>query len=1642
MESPVGSLRNTSVVVVTLESGEVHVIVSLSTRSDTQVIYVDPTTGALCYNSKLGYDVFNSEEEAFNFITNGSRWLCKSVTYARAILGYSALGSFGLLLVATKLTASIPNLPGGGCVYTVAESQWIKIPLQNPQPQGRGELKNIQELVELDIDGKHYFCETRDITRPFPSRMSLMKPDEEFVWNRWFSMPFKDIGLPQHCVILLQGFAECRIFGSSGQQEGVVALTARRSRLHPGTRYLARGLNGCFSTGNEVECEQLVWVPKRTGQSVPFNTYIWRRGTIPIWWGAELKMTAAEAEIYVSARDPYKGSSQYYQRLSKRYAASNLDVNVGVSQKKNPLVPIVCINLLRNGAGKSECILVQHFEESLNHIRSTGKLPYTRIHLINYDWHASTKLKGEQETIEGLWKLLKAPTITIGICEGDYLPSRQRLKDCKGEIICTEDFGGAFCLRSHQNGVIRFNCADSLDRTNAASYFGALQAFVEQCRRLGVSLDTDMALGYPSLNNYGGYIAPLPPGWEKRSDAVTGKTYFIDHNTRTTTWVHPCPDKPWKRFDMTFDEFKRSTILSPISQLSDLFLLAGDIHATLYTGSKAMHSQILTIFTEETGKFKQFSAAQNMKITLQRRYKNAVVDSSRQKQLEIFLGMRLFKHLPSLSVHPLKVLSRPSACFLKPVASVFPSSSSEANLLSFKRKDLIWVCPQAADVVELFIYLAEPCHVCQLLLTISHGADDSTFPATVDVRTGRDLDGLKIVLEGASIPQCLTGTNLLIPLAGPVSPEDMAVTGAGARRHAQETRSLSLLYDFEELEGELDFLTRVVALTFYPAVPGKTPITIGEIEVLGMSLPWRGIFTKEGPGEKFSELLNKHQGEKNPFLCSSDTNPFVGTSLSNDNVLPSAQPTTPVSLTFDFLTGDFGVSDTISQQQIPYSTGTVSSGGGDALDFLDNAIIEYKGSEEDSKVSSLLQGERPTDNSGIQHYLNCVKALIGPHMARKIDFEEAMKLEIERLRVNLSAAERDRALLSIGTDPATVDPNGLLDDSYMGRLCKVANSLALVGQAALEDKVTAAIGLQTIDDDIIDFWNICGIGETCSGGVCAVRAVTQPCVQVPSVVSSGGTSPPILSCSRCKRKVCKVCCAGRGALLLSSSNSKEVAGYNGSLSQSGQTDGGSTNRSARPDGVICKSCCSEIILDALILDYVRVLISQRRSARADSAAHKALYQVIGLPSRDYPLERNKTSDCQPVVEVSRKLLNGEESLAEFPSASLLHTVETAVDSAPFMSLLSPLDSGSRHSYWKAPPSISFVEFSIVLSSLSDVSGVVLLVSSCGYSTCDTPTVQIWASNKINKEERSCTGKWEVESLIASSPEFYGPEKSDRENGVPRHVKFTFRNPVRCRIIWVMLRLQRPGSSSVNLDREINLLSLDENPFAELNRRASFGGAVQSDPCLHARRLLVVGSPVTKELAASEQGSDQIKLRSWLERGPQLNRFKVPVEAERLGNNDCVLEQYLSPASPELAGFRIDAFSAIKPRITHSPSSEDIWDNSLTWLEDRHIFPAVLFIQVSALQEPNNMVTVGEYRLPVARAGTPMYFDFPRAFQARRITFKLLGDVAAFSDDPAEQDDSDFRAPPLASGLSLSNRIKLYYYADPYDLGKWASLSAV
>ena len=87
------------------------------------------------------------------------------------------------------------------------------------------------------------------------------------------------------------------------------------------------------------------------------------------------------------------------------------------------------------------------------------------------------------------------------------------------------------------------------------------------------------------------------------------------------------------------------------------------------------------------------------------------------------------------------------------------------------------------------------------------------------------------------------------------------------------------------------------------------------------------------------------------------------------------------------------------------------------------------------------------------------------------------------------------------------------------------------------------------------------------------------------------------------------------------------------------------------------------------------------------------------------------------------------------------------------------------------------------------------------------------------------------------------EKSASVDKLPRHVKFTFKNPVRCCIIWVTLRLQGPGSASVNLGMDFSLLSVDEdeNPFALLDWRVSFGGAVEVNHLFMPKELGLTSS---------------------------------------------------------------------------------------------------------------------------------------------------------------------------------------------------------
>ncbi|KAI5078715.1 hypothetical protein GOP47_0006386 [Adiantum capillus-veneris] len=1607
MEYRAGQVKDTSIVVVELDSSERFIVSTLSTRNDTQVISIDSTTGELTYRDKGGLDKFSSEADALHYITAGTRWLVKSTVYARAILGYTVIGNVSLLLVATKLKTSVQQLPGGGTVCLVEESQWIKIPLRYSQPLSKLESKNLTDLQEVDIDNMYYYCETRDITRPFPSAHLATDPDREFVWNEWLSKPFKSLGLHYHCVALLQGFVDSGMFTDGRGQQVMVALIARRSRLHPGTRYLARGLNGAFSTGNEVECEQLVWpIIFPSDKSIPFSVYVWRRGTVPIWWKAEIKSTVAEAEISVNEQDPYRGADLYFSRLGLRYGVTS---STTANRKERSLVPIVCVNLLKNGPGKPESILSHHFQKCVDYVNGLDIATVgMEIVLIHYDWHTQIKLSGDVGTVDGLWQLLKPHAPVIGFKMGYFSLSEKKM--IKATVVPnTTSMGGGFTVSSTQKGVMRFNCADSLDRTNAASYFSALQVLVEQCRQLGLFLNSNRTLdSRPSFNRETrGALGPLPPGWESRSDAVTGKVFYIDHNTRTTTWVHPCPDEAWRKFDLSVEDFKEATLPSPISLLSSLFLNAGDVHATLYTGSRAMHSQILQLFSEEASISKQYAAAQNMKITLQRRYLNVIMDSTRQKQLQMLLGLRRKRHFPTVVDETLQVLSRSPACVLKPVQSNFPQLHAPSDLISIKSKDVIWVCPVTAEIVEVFIFLSKACHICQLLLTIAHGLSDDTSPASFDVRAGRYIDSLKLVIEGATIPRCANGTRLLYFLPGVVNSEDAAITGAGSGRVRGKDNQFPWLYEFEEQEGDIDFLTRILAITFYPALPGETAMTLGEIEVLGFSLPWENFLSKDDPWAEAFATGSVKQAEqsqsKNPFLVSENVVHGELDKQPNGMEDPFASSGT-IGHGLDLLTGDFSTQttafDAVSWNGTPSMTTSQSwdlllSDTTDSLDTFEDPLrrIDDVGNNVEVKTAS-------------DEYVECLKSFCGTNMAKRLEFSEAVELEIIRFGLGLSAAARDRMLCSVGKDPASLDPNRLLTPLYSAQISQVAVQLAAINQVALEDENLAKIGLEELGPESLkDTSDVCEVHGKRRSDTLRIH------------VQATGLAP----CRVCHRKACAACRVCK----------EEVA-----LAGAGTTTPVFQTLSWKD--CLCRKCCPQIILDALLLDHLKTLGSERRKDRIRNAAVRAIKEIYGEAFSILPGKHPQDFGIQK--KQLEALLQGEKSLAEYPEASLLASVDTVEDSESPLSLLANPFLGSQSAYWRVPSSVSSVMLTVVLSTPSAVSGLVLLVSSCGYTLHDIPNLEIWSGNWITETDRTLIGKWDLKDEVAAAPHLFGQEPPGQNEGQPlRALRLQFNNYKKCRILWLKLTLQGPLKSS--LDSKFDLLNMGTSTVV---KQRSFGSDTEP-PCIHARRILVVGKqlqdipdPSLTSLVPMKQA-----WRNMLEQPVLTGRFKVQVEAEAYKENDRVVVQAFSPSSPSIAGFRLESLYTIKNTLRFIPAkSKSSLDVILDTVEGLLVNPGSLFVGVSVIQEERPPVHMS-FSVPITQAATPLYFDFGTPIQARELTFELLGDITAFSDEKSEQqNDGPVKELSIASGLSLANKIKVYRYASISEMGKWALLSAV
>ena len=676
--------RSTSVVVLkrvnSLEE-ELRVLISLSTTNETICLVVE--AGRLTSLSAA----FSDEATALTVITRQGFF---EVLRGTSLLGFASTLSVQHLerhrgeatsagvLVATK-TATKIRLPGGHAVQLVTEAQWV-----TASSKWVPEESDFWKMMKQeDIAGSHYYCETLDLTRPFPSGKPPEDADLEWVWNHWLTKSFRRLDITCY-PRLLQGAAECSEHVDVSGDRFTVATLSRRSRRHPGTRYNARGLNEYAGPGNEIEAELIVWkkAGKEAGANDNKNTtsirwcrHFWRRGTVPIWWGVQIQPLnkGLHAEVYVKDQRTYVGSTTYFLSLLRRVAEERGLELMELIAANDASDAVTCINLLHcNPKKAAELMLSSHFQEGVRHVKdrlgqlgasravgsvaaATGGVsspslsphPSPLLRLMNFDWHGTMGSLTEEKGVEAFWHVMEQPIKAVNFAAGTMFPGGavSNSEDAQSVQKDVTSWGQHWKMvwDKRQRAVLRFNCADSLDRTNAASCFAVLAVLQQMLAYLGIELDM-------VHQSSASWRATLPPGWEVRDHG--GRQLYIDHNTKKTQWAHPgCPEPSgpvldWKFFSYSLTDVQ--TRLNPIviHEYVAMFRRHGDVHSELYTGSRAMHSHILGIVKgEDLRTYGSASSSvgklQNLKVAVQRRWNNTVTDASRQEAIELFVGLHL-----------------------------------------------------------------------------------------------------------------------------------------------------------------------------------------------------------------------------------------------------------------------------------------------------------------------------------------------------------------------------------------------------------------------------------------------------------------------------------------------------------------------------------------------------------------------------------------------------------------------------------------------------------------------------------------------------------------------------------------------------------------------------------------------------------------------------------------------------------------------------------------------------------------------------------------------------------------------------------------------------------------------------------------
>ncbi|XP_074070204.1 synaptojanin-1 isoform X10 [Macrotis lagotis] len=400
---------------------------------------VDPSPFSLIVETRHKEECLMFESGAVAVLSSAEKEAIKGM-YSKVMDAYGLLGVLRLnlgdimaqYLVLVTGCMSVGKIQESE-VFRVTSTEFISLRIDSSDED------RISEVRKILNSGNFYFAwsatgSSLDLSLNAHRSIQDRTTDDRFFWNQSLHLHLKHYGVncDDWLLRLMCGGVEIRTIYAAHKQ-AKACLISRLSCERAGTRFNVRGTNDDGHVANFVETEQVIFLDDAV------SSFIQIRGSVPLFW-----------------EQPGLQVGSHRVRMSRGFEANAPAFDRHFRTLKNLYGQQIIVNLL--GTKEGEDMLSKTFQ---SHLKASEHAVDTKM--VNFDYHQMVKGgKGER-----LHRVLK--------------PQVQKFLD--SEFFY---FDGIEVQRS-QNGTIRTNCLDCLDRTNSVQAFFGLEMLTKQLEALGLA---------------------------------------------------------------------------------------------------------------------------------------------------------------------------------------------------------------------------------------------------------------------------------------------------------------------------------------------------------------------------------------------------------------------------------------------------------------------------------------------------------------------------------------------------------------------------------------------------------------------------------------------------------------------------------------------------------------------------------------------------------------------------------------------------------------------------------------------------------------------------------------------------------------------------------------------------------------------------------------------------------------------------------------------------------------------------------------------------------------------------------------------------------------------------------------------------